>query len=86
MDLPYGDPKLMWSFNRDGECDEGLRRDRDEAMDLDTDVKRADRQSFLPLAHPQHGVDDMKNDFPSSTPVPGVVDVHTDGADRPASS
>jgi len=75
MELPYGDPKLMWSFNRDGECDEGLRRDRDEAMGLDTDGKRADRQSFLPDARPQHGVDDMKDDFPHSTPVPGVVDV-----------
>jgi hypothetical protein len=86
MDLPYGDPKLMWSFNRDRECDEGLRRARDEGMDLDTDAKRADRQSFLPLARPQLGVDDMKNDFPDSTPIPGVVDVHTDQADPPASS
>lgn len=86
MDLPYGDPKLMWSFNRDGECDEDLRRARDEAMELDTDAKRGDRQSFLSLAHPQHGVDDMKNDFPDSIPIPGVVDAHTDQADRPASS
>lgn len=86
MDLPYGDPKLMWSFNRDGECDEHLRRARDEAMELDTDAKRADRQSFLSLARPQHGVDDMKNDFPDSTPIPGVVDVHTDKTDRPVRS
>jgi hypothetical protein len=75
MSLPYGDPKLMWSFNRDGECDEQLRRDRDEAMGFDTDAKRADRQSFLDLAEPQHGVDDMRDDFPGSTPIPGVVDV-----------
>lgn len=76
MALPYGDPKLMWSFNRDGECDERLRHDRDEAMGLDTDAKRADRQSLLDLARPQWGVDAMKVDFPGSTPIPGVVDVH----------
>lgn len=76
MDLPYGDPKLMWSFNRDGECDEAIKRDRDEAMGLDTDAKRADRQSFLDLAKPQWGVDEMKDDFPGATPIPGVVDIH----------
>lgn len=76
MDLPYGDPKLMWSFNRDGECDEALRRDRDRAMGLDTEAKRADRQSFLDLARPQWGVDAMKDDFPGATPIPGVTDVH----------
>lgn len=75
MDLPYGDPKLMWSFNRDGECDEAMKRERDEAMGLDTDGKRSDRQSFLELAKPQWGVDDMKDDFPGATPIPGVVDV-----------
>jgi hypothetical protein len=79
MDLPYGDPKLMWSFNRDGECDEDLRRDRDHAMGLDTDAKRADRQSFLELARPQWGVDTMKDDFPGATPIPGVTDIHAAG-------
>lgn len=76
MDLPLGDPKLMWSFNRDGECDEDLRRDRDRAMGLDTNAKRADRQSFLELARPQWGVDAMKDDFPDATPIPGVTDIH----------
>lgn len=75
MDLPYGDPKLMWSFNRDGECDEQLLRDRDEAMGIDTVARRADRQSFLDLAKPQYGVNAMKDDFPGATPIPGVVDV-----------
>ncbi|MFF8594278.1 OBAP family protein [Streptomyces sp. NPDC015220] len=81
MDLPYGDPKLMWSFNRDGECDESLIEDRDRAMDLDTAARRADRQSLVERARPQHGVDDMKDDFPGSTPVPGVRDVR--GGPRP---
>jgi hypothetical protein len=74
MALPYGDPKLMWSFNRDGECDEALKRDRNEAMDIDPDAKRAHRQSLLRRAHPQRGVDAMRDDFPGAVPVPGVVD------------
>jgi hypothetical protein len=72
--LPYGDPILMWSFNREGECDESLKRDRNEAMGIDVEAKRADRQSLLPLAHPQRGVDAMRGDFPGSTPIPGVVE------------
>lgn len=76
-DLPLGEPELMWSFNRDGECDEALREDRNQAMGIDTDAKRADRQDLLPLARPQQGVDTMKDDFPGSTPVPGVVDVRS---------
>lgn len=83
MDLPYGDPKLMWSFNRDGECDEELRRDRDYAMRVDTDAKRADRQSFLELARPQWGVDAMKDDFDHTTPVPGVIDIHAAPGSEP---
>jgi hypothetical protein len=75
MDLPYGDPKLMWSFNRDGEGDEAMHRDRDEAMGIDTAAKRADRQDFVDLARPQCGVDAMKGDFPQATPIAGVVDV-----------
>ncbi len=73
--LPLGDPKLMWSFNRDGECDEAMRRDRDEAMGLDTAARRADRQSFRDQARPQHGVAAMRDDFRGSVPLPGVVDV-----------
>ncbi|MFH0243760.1 OBAP family protein [Streptomyces sp. HK10] len=75
MDLPYGGPGLMWSFSREGECDEDLKRDRDRAMGLDTEANRADRQSYLDLARPQWGVDTMKDDFSGTTPVPGVRDV-----------
>jgi hypothetical protein len=74
--LPLGDPKLMWSFNRDGESDEALQRHRNEAMGIDVDAKRAQRRQFVELAHPQHGVDDMKDQFSDTTPIPGVVDVH----------
>ena len=43
MGLPLGDPMLMWAFNRDGEADEALLRERNEAMGLDVDAKRAAR-------------------------------------------
>jgi hypothetical protein len=78
LDLPLGDPKLMWSFNRDGECDEALKRDRDDAMGIDVASKRAERQSFVDLAHPQHGVDAMADQFSDTAPIPGVVDVRPD--------
>ncbi|MDR7302417.1 OBAP family protein [Haloactinomyces albus] len=77
--LPLGDPKLMWSFNRDGECHESLKTDRDQAMGLDVARKHAERQSFVELAHPQHGVDAMADDFERTTPLPGVVDIHRAG-------
>jgi hypothetical protein len=74
MPLPYGDPKLMWSFNREGECDEAIKRDRNEAMGIDPAARKAGRQSFLDLAEPQWGVDDMAEDFPGATPIAGVSD------------
>lgn len=72
--LPLGDPMLMWSFNRDGECDEALRMDRDEAMRLDTAGKRAQRRDLHTLAHPLVGVDAMQDQFSDTTAVRGVVD------------
>ncbi|MGN6574276.1 MAG: OBAP family protein [Nocardioides sp.] len=76
MPLPLGDPKLMWSFNREGECQESLKRSRDEPMGLDVARKREKRQAALrDLAHPQYGVDAMADDFTGTVPVPGVVDV-----------
>jgi hypothetical protein len=74
--LPVGEPKLMWSFNREGEAEESLKRDRDEHMGIDVAAKRARRQrALLRFAHPQRGVDEMKDSFSGTTPVPGVVDV-----------
>lgn len=73
--LPIGDPKLMWSFNRECECDLSLERNRNEAMRLDIERKRRDRQSLIDLARPQYGVDAMRHQFTGTTPIPGVVDV-----------
>lgn len=72
--LPLGDPKLMWSFNRDGEADEGLKADFQRAMGLDESEKRARRAALTELAHPQHGVDEMADEFSGTSPLPGVVD------------
>lgn len=52
MNLPMGDPKLMWSFNREGECEESLKADRDRNMDIDVTKKHDQRHAFLDLAHP----------------------------------
>lgn len=75
--LPLGEPKLMWSFNRAGECDESLKRSRDESLGIDTAKKRNERQSLVDLAHPQNGVDAMAGDFDNTEPIPGVTDAHS---------
>jgi Protein of unknown function (DUF1264) len=72
--LPLGDPKLMWSFNRDGEADERLKADFQGHLGIDEVGKRAQRQAFVELAHPQRGVDAMAAEFAGTTPIPGVVD------------
>lgn len=72
--LPLGEPRLMWSFNRDGEADEAMKRDRDEAMQVDTARKRRERQELVSRTHPQRGVDLLKEAFPDAeeAPPPGV--------------
>jgi len=72
--LPLGDPKLMWSFNRDGEADERLKHHLQEHMGIDEAAKREQRRELVALAHPQHGVDTMAGEFTQTTPVEGVVD------------
>jgi hypothetical protein len=73
--LPYGDAALMWSFNRDGEADEELLQDRNRRMKLDTEHKRRQRRDLAELAHPQRGVDLLKDAFPDADGAPqGVRD------------
>jgi hypothetical protein len=71
--LPFGDPKLMWSFNRDGEADERLKLDFQQALGVDEVANRAHRRGFTELARPQHGVDTMADEFTGTTPLEGVV-------------
>jgi hypothetical protein len=72
--LPLGDPKLMWSFNRDGEADERLKTGFQHHMGIDEADKRAQRQGFVALAHPQRGVDAMAAEFSGTRPISGVLD------------
>lgn len=72
--LPLGDPMLMWSFNREGEADEALVRERARRLQIDVEAKRAERQELVEYAHPQYGVDLLKGRFPGAAedPPPGV--------------
>jgi hypothetical protein len=72
--LPLGDPKLMWSFNRDGEADGSLKENFLQNMEIDEARKRDARSGFVDLAHPQRGVDEMADEFDGTTPVAGVAD------------
>lgn len=70
--LPLGEPMLMWSFNRDGEADPRLEEHRADAMGLDPAATRERRADLAAEAHPQRGVDRLRDRFPGSTPVEGV--------------
>jgi hypothetical protein len=82
-DLPLGDPMLMWSFNREGEGDPDLEQDREVALGLDTAETQRRRRDLVDLAHPQEGVDALKDRFTGTTPMPGVVDVGDRGGGPP---
>jgi hypothetical protein len=75
--LPLGDPKLMWSFNRDGEADERLKQHLQQGMGIDEAAKREHRSGLAAEAHPQHGVDAMAGEFTDTTPLPAVRDVRS---------
>ena len=64
--LPLGDPKLMWSFNHDGEAGEHLKRDFQQHMAIDEAGKRPHRQAFAELAHPSTA----STRWPASSPAP----------------
>ncbi len=72
--LPVGEAMLMWSFNRDGEVEQSLKHHRDEHLKLDVAAKRAKRQELAADAHPQRGVNALRDAFPIAEPIPGVVD------------
>jgi hypothetical protein len=79
--LPFGEPALAWSFNRFGEAAPGLVESRDQRMGIDTEERRRQRQDLIELAHPQEGVDALKDAFDRPTePIPGVVDKRAAGS------
>jgi hypothetical protein len=80
--LPFGPPRLQWSFNKDGEDAAGMVAARDQRFDFSTAAALQDRQDLAPLARPQGGVDAMATLFPSGKPIRGVTD-NGDSATRP---
>lgn len=44
--LPYGNARLMWSFNRDAEVDPRLKDDLNSAMRIGETQKRERRQDL----------------------------------------
>jgi hypothetical protein len=79
-DLPLGPAHLAWSFNADGELPRRFIDERDDDMGTDTERTRRDRQSLVPLAEPQHGVDALAEAFAGRTKPPGVVSATNDGS------
>jgi hypothetical protein len=76
--LPLGEPALGWSFNHFGEAKPDLVENRDWHMGINTEDRRRQRQDLIPLAHPQAGVDALKEAFNRPTePIPGVIDKST---------
>lgn len=71
--LPLGEPRLAWSFNREGEARPDLLRERDASLGTDTEARRQARRELAPLARPQVGVDALNGRFGGATrPIPGV--------------
>jgi hypothetical protein len=82
--MPLGEPMLAWSFNRFGEAEPGLVESRDRRVDISTEERRRQRQDLIEMAHPQQGVDVLKDAFERPTePIPGVVDKNAPSARGP---
>src|SRR3954471_7397682 len=65
--MPYGPPKLAWSFNHSGEAEPSLIEARDREFNMSTEERARDRQDLRPLAHPQEGVDALDGKFKRRT-------------------
>lgn len=78
-DMPLGEARLAWSFNRDGEARPELIQHRDSTMDINTEEIREERQDFVPLTNPQRGVDFLQGEFPRPTEsIPGVINKNSE--------
>lgn len=78
--LPFGDPMLAWSFNRDGEAMPALIEKRDKDTGVDSDKVRMEREDLREIAKPQQGVDTLKGRFGRPTrEIPGVTEKRPPG-------
>ncbi|MFP4561465.1 MAG: OBAP family protein [Thiohalorhabdus sp.] len=72
-DLPFGEPKLAWSFNHAGELQPWLQALRDRELGINTEARRASREDLVDHAHPQSGADALQGRFERPTrEIPGV--------------
>lgn len=71
--LPLGDPRLMWSFNRFDELDGEMLADRNKAFGVDQRKKMKQREDMVEDAHPQQGVNALKEAFPNADGRPPGV-------------
>ncbi|KPV41202.1 hypothetical protein AN478_04750 [Thiohalorhabdus denitrificans] len=72
-DLPFGEPKLAWSFNHAGELQPWLQALRDRELGINTEARRASREDLVDHAHPQSGADALQGRFERPTrDIPGV--------------
>lgn len=76
--MPLGGATLLWSFNKDGQLDANLERQRNRRLGVSLDEKRREREELVPLARPQEGVERLTNAFGElQRGYPGVVDAQT---------
>ena len=79
--LPIGGAHLMWSFNKDGQLDATLERQRNKRLEVSLEQMRREREELIALAHPQEGVELLTKEFGElQRSFPGVVDVRVSGA------
>ncbi|RIK89516.1 MAG: DUF1264 domain-containing protein [Proteobacteria bacterium] len=72
-EMPFGDPHLAWSFNRDGEARPELARERDRKYEVNSGEIREKRQDLVSKARPQCGVGALAGKFTGELkPIPGV--------------
>ncbi len=70
--IPTGDAKLGWSFNAPGEAPEALIDARNKRLGIDMEEVQERRRELIRDAHPQKGVDALKDAFPNRRPFRGV--------------
>lgn len=79
--MPLGGAHLMWSFNKDGQLDATLERQRNKRIDVSLEQKRREREELIALAHPQEGVELLTKELGElQRPYPGVVDARVSDA------
>lgn len=76
--LPMGKPELAWSFNRDGEANAAMIEKAERQYRFKVKDRHGKRMDLVKLAHPQKGVDTLKDFFPvEGVAIEGVRDADT---------